>query len=173
VREAGDARIAAWLEPHVFGHRTLILCAFALVTLALGWVAVTGLKLDTNFNKQLPLEHEYIRTYLDHKEEFGGANRLLIAAGPQALVLVRKVAARSQHDHPHRLEVRMVFDNPRDLPSVHSRHHDVQQKHGRLHFLQLGQGFLAVHRRRDRVAARFQVGPDNLERVGIVVYDQD
>ena len=40
---------------------------------------MTGLKLDTNFNKQLPLQHEYIRTYLDHKEEFGGANRLLIA----------------------------------------------------------------------------------------------
>mgnify|MGYP002260582374 CR=1 FL=1 len=47
--------------------------------LALGWIAATGLGLDTNFTKQLPLEHEYIQTYLDHKEEFGGANRLLIA----------------------------------------------------------------------------------------------
>jgi uncharacterized protein len=79
VKAGDDARIAAWLEPKVFGHRTLILAFFALVTAALGWVAATGLKLDTNFNKQLPLEHEYIRTYLDHKEEFGGANRLLIA----------------------------------------------------------------------------------------------
>ncbi len=79
MRESGDERIAAWLEPKVFGHRGLILAFFALVTVALGWVAATGLKLDTNFNKQLPLQHEYIRTYLDHKEEFGGANRLLIA----------------------------------------------------------------------------------------------
>ncbi|HEY8265799.1 MAG TPA: RND family transporter, partial [Steroidobacteraceae bacterium] len=79
MKHAGDAKIAAWLEPRVFGHRKLILIAFALVTAALGWIAVTGLKLDTNFNKQLPLQHEYIRTYLDHKEEFGGANRLLIA----------------------------------------------------------------------------------------------
>jgi uncharacterized protein len=79
MREAGDGKLAAWLEPRVFGHRTAILALFALVTAALGWVAATGLKLDTNFNKQLPLEHEYIRTYLDHKEEFGGANRLLIA----------------------------------------------------------------------------------------------
>jgi len=79
VKESGDARIAAWLEPHVFGHRTLILGLFALVTVALGWIAVTGLRLDTNFIKQLPREHEYIRTYLDHKTEFGGANRLLIA----------------------------------------------------------------------------------------------
>ncbi len=79
MKESGDERIAARLEPHVFGHRGLILAFFALVTVALGWVAANGLKLDTNFNKQLPLEHEYIRTYLDHKEEFGGANRLLIA----------------------------------------------------------------------------------------------
>ncbi len=36
MRESGDARIAAWLEPHVFGHRTIIIALFALVTLALG-----------------------------------------------------------------------------------------------------------------------------------------
>jgi hypothetical protein len=79
LKESGDARIAEWLEPHVFGHRTLILWLFALVTVVFGWIAVTGLRLDTNFIKQLPLKHEYIQTYLDHKAEFGGANRLLIA----------------------------------------------------------------------------------------------
>jgi predicted RND superfamily exporter protein len=79
VKDSGESRIAARLEPHVFGHRGLVLALFALVTVALAWIAMTGLRLDTNFNKQLPLEHEYIRTYLDHKEEFGGANRLLIA----------------------------------------------------------------------------------------------
>jgi hypothetical protein len=79
MKESGDARIAAWLEPYVFGHRTLIVAVFAVITVVFGWLAVTGLRLDTNFNKQLPLEHEYIRTYLDHKTEFGGANRLLIA----------------------------------------------------------------------------------------------
>ncbi len=79
MKAPGDAKVAAWLEPRVFGHRKLILAFFAVVTAALGWIAATGLRLDTNFNKQLPLSHEYIRTYLDHKEEFGGANRLLIA----------------------------------------------------------------------------------------------
>jgi len=79
MKGSRDDRIAAWLEPHVFGHRRLILVVFAIVTAALGWIAATGLKLDTNFTKQLPLEHEYIQTYLDHKDEFGGANRLLIA----------------------------------------------------------------------------------------------
>ncbi|MBM5811646.1 MAG: RND family transporter [Gammaproteobacteria bacterium] len=71
--------MVARLEPLVFGRRRLILVLFALVTAALGWTAATGLRLDTNFNKQLPLQHEYIRTYLDHKDEFGGANRVLIA----------------------------------------------------------------------------------------------
>ena len=71
--------LAERLEPHVFGHRKLILAFFTLLTVVLGAIAVAGLRLDTNFNKQLPLDHEYIRTYLDHKAEFGGANRLLIA----------------------------------------------------------------------------------------------
>ncbi len=79
MKAPGDAKLAARLEPKVFGHRGVIVAFFALVTVALGWVAATGLKLDTNFNKQLPLGHEYIRTYLDHKDEFGGANRLLVA----------------------------------------------------------------------------------------------
>ena len=71
--------IAERLEPYVFGNRTLILALFALVTVALGAIAVRGLALDTNFTKQLPKNHEYIQTYLDHRAEFGGANRLLIA----------------------------------------------------------------------------------------------
>jgi hypothetical protein len=79
TRTDGKPTIAERLEPHVFGHRTLIIAAFALLTVFFGYFAATGLKLDTNFTKQLPREHEYIQTYLDHKEEFGGANRLLIA----------------------------------------------------------------------------------------------
>ena len=80
MKDSGDTRIAEWLEPHVFGHRKWVLAAFAVVTVALGWVAAIGLRMDTNFQKQLPLQHEYIRTYLDHKEEFGGAPS---GAGPE------------------------------------------------------------------------------------------
>ncbi len=79
TRTDGKPTLAERLEPHVFGHRTLIIAAFALLTAVFGYIAATGLKLDTNFTKQLPRDHEYIQTYLDHKEEFGGANRLLIA----------------------------------------------------------------------------------------------
>ena len=78
-RKDGKPTVAERLEPYVFEHRTLILVAFLVLTLGFAWIAVGELKLDTNFTKQLPRDHEYIQTYLDHKADFGGANRLLIA----------------------------------------------------------------------------------------------
>lgn len=41
--------------------------------------SATQLKVDAGFNKLLPLKHEYMETYLKHRQEFGGANRVLIA----------------------------------------------------------------------------------------------
>jgi predicted RND superfamily exporter protein len=67
------------LERIVFGQRMLLLAAFAILTLSFGALAVRGLHIDTRFTKQLPLQHEYMRTYLERQEEFGGANRVLIA----------------------------------------------------------------------------------------------
>jgi uncharacterized protein len=68
------------LERLIFGHRTLILAVFALGTVLLGAIAVHGLRIDTSFNKTLPVRHEYMRTYLDPKvADFRGANRVLVA----------------------------------------------------------------------------------------------
>ncbi len=68
------------LERLIFGHRTLILALFALGTLLLAVIAARGLRIDTSFNKTLPVQHEYMRTYLDPKvADFRGANRVLIA----------------------------------------------------------------------------------------------
>jgi predicted RND superfamily exporter protein len=67
------------LEHYVFDFRRPVLVLFGVLTLLLGGLAVTGLHIDTRFTKQLPLQHEYMRTYLKHQEEFGGANRVLIA----------------------------------------------------------------------------------------------
>ena len=76
---AGGA-VSARLERSIFGHRTLILALFALVTAVLGAVALRGLRIDSSFNKTLPTRHEYMRTYLDDNvAEFRGANRVLIA----------------------------------------------------------------------------------------------
>src|SRR5579863_8344463 len=74
------AAVTARLERLIFGHRTLILVMFTLGTVLLATLAVSGLRIDTSFNKTLPVQHEYMRTYLDPRvAEFRGANRVLIA----------------------------------------------------------------------------------------------
>jgi predicted RND superfamily exporter protein len=45
----------------------------------LSFVATRGLHIDASFTKQLPLQHEYMQTFVKHQAEFGGANRVLIA----------------------------------------------------------------------------------------------
>lgn len=53
---------------------------FALLTIVFSVICVRGLRIDASFTKQLPTQHEYMRTYLDPAvEEFRGANRVLIA----------------------------------------------------------------------------------------------
>lgn len=65
-------------ESLVFGHRGVVLILFAIVTVAMAFFAAQ-LKVDAGFKKQIPLKHEYMRTFLDYEKEFGGANRILIA----------------------------------------------------------------------------------------------
>jgi uncharacterized protein len=85
MRTGGDAphlpaTLVGRLERLIFGHRIPILVLFALGTLVLGLTAVRGLRIDTSFNKTLPIHHEYMRTYLDPRvAEFRGADRVLIA----------------------------------------------------------------------------------------------
>jgi len=72
--------VVARLERLIFGHRALIIALFALGTVLLATIAVRGLRIDTSFNKTLPLRHPYMRTYLDPKvADFRGANRVLVA----------------------------------------------------------------------------------------------
>src|SRR5580700_8514540 len=74
------ATLTGRVERLIFGHRTLILVVFALGTVLLATLAARGLRIDTSFNKTLPVQHEYMRTYLDPRvAEFRGANRVLIA----------------------------------------------------------------------------------------------
>jgi uncharacterized protein len=72
--------LVARLERLVFGQRALILALFSLVTVAMLGVIWKGLRIDASFTKQLPVQHEYMRTYLrENVAEFRGANRILIA----------------------------------------------------------------------------------------------
>ena len=66
------------IEKLLFARRRLVLAAFVLATLAMGWIA-TGLRIDAGFTKLVPVEHEYMQTFLQYREEFGGADRVVIA----------------------------------------------------------------------------------------------
>ena len=76
VREPGAFHRFA--ETLVFGNRMVVLIAFAIITVVMTYFAAQ-LRVDAGFKKQIPLDHEYMRTFLDYEKEFGGANRILIA----------------------------------------------------------------------------------------------
>lgn len=62
----------------IFSVRPLVLLLFMVITLFMLWSA-TALRVDAGFNKLLPLEHPYMKTFVKYQTEFGGANRILIA----------------------------------------------------------------------------------------------
>ncbi len=61
-----------------FKHRGVVLFVFAAITIVMVYFA-SHLKVDASFEKNIPLEHPYMQTYLKHQDQFGGANRILIA----------------------------------------------------------------------------------------------
>lgn len=66
------------LEHIVFGARPVMLAIFAIATV-IAIVLASQLRVDAGFKKQIPLEHEYMKTFLDYEADFGGANRVLVA----------------------------------------------------------------------------------------------
>ncbi len=70
--------MAGLVDRLVFGRRVATLVFFALVTLAMAWSAA-GIRVDAGFTKLLPVEHDYMRTFLQYRDDFGGANRVAVA----------------------------------------------------------------------------------------------
>ncbi len=66
------------VEQLIFRHRHLTVALFAAVTLVLGFFAAKT-HVDASFNKQLPTDHDYIRHFKQYQDQFGGANRVVIA----------------------------------------------------------------------------------------------
>lgn len=66
------------LEKLIFGNRPAVLAVFGLISLVLLYAA-SQLQIDAGFRKQLPLDHEYMKTFIDYEPEFGGTNRILVA----------------------------------------------------------------------------------------------
>jgi predicted RND superfamily exporter protein len=78
VATKGPGPFTRAAEALVFGSRPLVLAFFAIVTAVMLYFA-SQLQVDAGFKKQIPLDHEYMRTFLDYEQEFGGANRVLLA----------------------------------------------------------------------------------------------
>jgi predicted RND superfamily exporter protein len=70
--------LANRLEIGLFRHKFLVLMLFIFASVFLLFQA-TQIKLGASFTKNIPLNHEYMKTYLKHRENFGGANNILIS----------------------------------------------------------------------------------------------
>ena len=70
--------LASRIEISLFRHKLLILMLFAF-TSAVFIFQATQIKLDASFTKNIPLKHSYMKTYLKHRANFGGANNILIS----------------------------------------------------------------------------------------------
>ncbi len=68
------AKFSTWMFRHRFPLVVMIIVVTAIMA-----VFASRIRVDASFNKSLPLDHPYIRTFTKYQSEFGGANRVLIA----------------------------------------------------------------------------------------------
>lgn len=65
------------LERFFFRHRLATLGVLALVTLVMGGFAAQ-LRMSAGFDKQLPQQHEFIKTFNQYRDVLFGANRIIV-----------------------------------------------------------------------------------------------
>ena len=71
------ARLVAHLEGTLFAHRGKVLVALTLLTVVMG-VFAAQLRMSAGFDKQLPQDHEYIKTFYQYRDLVFGANRVVV-----------------------------------------------------------------------------------------------
>jgi len=62
----------------IFHHRRWLLILNILITIVLG-VMASQLRVQAGFTKMIPLNHPYMATFLEYQQDFGGANKVLVA----------------------------------------------------------------------------------------------
>ena len=70
-------------ESLLFRNRLIVIIIFSLITIFMGYSA-SHLRIDAGFTKLVPMEHEFMKTYVRHQKEFGGANKILVALAPKS-----------------------------------------------------------------------------------------
>jgi hypothetical protein len=71
------ARVVARLEQALFTHRALTLGVLAALTVVMG-VFAAQLRMSAGFDKQLPQDHDYIKTFYQYRDQVFGANRIVV-----------------------------------------------------------------------------------------------
>ncbi len=71
-------RLVELLGTLLFAQRGVFLGLFVALTLGFG-ISASRLQVDAGFEKMIPLEHEYMQTFMAYRNTFGGANRVLVA----------------------------------------------------------------------------------------------
>lgn len=66
------------LEGLIFRNRPWVIGIFVITTIFMAYQA-SCLRIDAGFTKNLPLKHEYMKTFVQYQQEFGGADRIIIA----------------------------------------------------------------------------------------------
>lgn len=72
-----------YTEPLIFNKRWITLLVLTALTAFFGYHA-SKLRMDTGFEKQLPLGHPYMSVYQQYQREFGGANIVLLAVSQKS-----------------------------------------------------------------------------------------
>ncbi len=67
-----------FIENLIFGNRRLVVVLFILLTIFMAYQA-SHLQIAAGFAKMLPLKHPYMQTYVEYRDAYGGANRVVIA----------------------------------------------------------------------------------------------
>ncbi|MDF1830656.1 efflux RND transporter permease subunit [Cycloclasticus pugetii] len=70
-------KISDYLANGLLNHRLVILAIGILLTIFLAYQGLNQ-QLSPGFDKAIPLSHPYMKTFTDHRDEFGGANRVTI-----------------------------------------------------------------------------------------------
>ncbi|MCF6300825.1 MAG: efflux RND transporter permease subunit [Proteobacteria bacterium] len=73
-----ESNFVAACEAVLFSHKKIILSFIVIITIVMAYLG-SQLRVDAGFKKQLPLDHEYMKTFIEYEEDFGGANRILVA----------------------------------------------------------------------------------------------
>ncbi|HCO59626.1 MAG TPA: RND transporter [Porticoccaceae bacterium] len=71
-------KITGWFQKKLFANRMVILALFLATSVFMIYHA-SSLRMEAGFEKLLPLEHEYLQTLLEYRDEFGSGNQLIVA----------------------------------------------------------------------------------------------